>query len=165
MSSGASGACSATASYSGTSSKNVTPTWTVSGSAASINAGGTLTASASTSGTVTVTASYTESGVTKIATATVIVQSPTTPPIVSTTTTQADCVFKWAEGGYPELFSPGGAISKSFGNYYYRYYANSNSYLAMSVSDAHLIYVGFMSGNSLLDLGPISSVVVQSGCQ
>jgi hypothetical protein len=164
VNSGASGTCSATASYSGGFSKSVTPTWTVSGGAASINANGTLTASASTSGTVTVTASYTESGVTKTATATVTISATTALPIVSTTTTQADCVFKWAEGLAPELFSPGGAISKSFGNYYYRYYANTNSYLAMSVSDAHLVYIGFMSGNSLLDLGAMSGWLATAGC-
>jgi hypothetical protein len=83
----------------------------------------------------------------------------------TTLTTRADCVFNWGEKGYPELFSPAGAASKVLGPYYYRYYSATNSYLGISSSDEHLLYLGAMSRNALLDLGLLSNWLSQTGCR
>jgi hypothetical protein len=71
---GTTGAYTATANWSDSTSSSVTPAWTVSGGYASISSAGSLTASAvSANHTVTVTASYTSGGVTKTATKSVTV--------------------------------------------------------------------------------------------
>jgi len=77
--SGQTGACTANASYSDGTSAAVTPTWSVAlGSAATIDATGTITASAVTADTaVVVNATYIEGGVTKTATATVTITAAT----------------------------------------------------------------------------------------
>ena len=85
----------------------------------------------------------------------------TTTPV----TTRADCVFSWGERTYPELFSPAGTVSKVLAPYYYRYYSTTNSYLAISTTDEHLLYLGPLSGNSVLDLGLLSSWLNLAGCQ
>lgn len=93
--------------------------------------------------------------------------TPTTPttPTTSTLNSRADCVFGWGETTYPELFSPYGAVSKALGPYYYRYYSKTNSYLGINTGDEHLVYVGLLSGNSLLDLGALTTWLKQAGCQ
>ncbi|MFA7241629.1 MAG: hypothetical protein WC091_16075 [Sulfuricellaceae bacterium] len=73
---------SANASYSDNISKSVSPTWSVSGSAADISSSGYLTAYSVNSDTsVTVTASYTESGITKTATQSVTIKAA--PPTLT----------------------------------------------------------------------------------
>lgn len=91
--------------------------------------------------------------------------TPTTPTNPTTLTGRADCVFGWGESAYPELFSPSGATSKTLGPYYYRYFSKTNSYLGINTSDEHLVYVGLLSGNSLLDLGALSGWLGRAGCQ
>ncbi|MBS4096473.1 MAG: hypothetical protein KGZ83_06505 [Sulfuricella sp.] len=93
----------------------------------------------------------------------ILTQGGTTTP--SSLTSRADCVFGWGERTYPELFSPSGAVSKALGPYYYRYYSQTNSYLGITTSDAHLIYLGLLSGNALLDLGVLTTWQTQAGCQ
>jgi hypothetical protein len=71
---GTTGAYTATATWSDATTSSVSPTWSVSGTYASINSSGTLTAlSVSANQTVTVTASHTSGGVTKTATKSVTV--------------------------------------------------------------------------------------------
>lgn len=78
INSGATGICSATASYSNSTSKAVTPTFSSSNSAVlSVNASGNIIAGKpSADTTVTVTASYSEGGVNKTATTIVTVKAP-----------------------------------------------------------------------------------------
>lgn len=89
----------------------------------------------------------------------------TTPSGGSSQSSRADCVFGWGERTYPELFSPAGGVSKALGPYYYRYYSTTNSYLGITTGDEHLIYLGLLSGNSLLDLGALTTWQQQAGCQ
>lgn len=82
-----------------------------------------------------------------------------------TPTTSFDCVFAWAEQNYPELFSPAAGKSKTFGDYYYRYYSKTDSYLAAGTKDNHFYYVGLFSGNKILDIGAASLWTAAAGCK
>jgi hypothetical protein len=81
----------------------------------------------------------------------------------TSTTTVADCLFSWAERTYPELFSPA-AQSKTLSPYYYRYYSMQNSYLAISSADQNAYYLGPLSGNQILNLGPATTWYATAGC-
>lgn len=85
---GDSTAYSATAVYSDGTTKTVTPTWSASGSGASIASSGTLTADAtlSTDSPVTVTAIYVDGSVTKIGNLSVMVKANSTATPTSGTT-------------------------------------------------------------------------------
>lgn len=75
-----------------------------------------------------------------------------------------DCIFNWAEHTYPQYFSPAGATSANYEQYYYRYYLGTGNYLATSSVDHHVWLLGPVSGNSLLDVGPSSDYLAVSGC-
>ncbi|MDP2793931.1 MAG: kelch repeat-containing protein [Sulfurisoma sp.] len=92
-------------------------------------------------------------------------QVSATPAEPTWPTSSADCVFSWGERGYPGLFSPAPAISESFGDYYYRFYSGTNSYLGVSIPNQRLVYVGRLSGNTLLDLGALATWIRTAGCQ
>ncbi|GAB4255758.1 MAG: hypothetical protein Kow0065_04020 [Methylomicrobium sp.] len=78
--------------------------------------------------------------------------------------TQADCLFNWGESSYSPLFAPPQAPSQTIGEYYYRYYANTNAYLGVSTINQHLYYIGQISNNALLDLGPAATWFDLSNC-
>jgi len=80
----------------------------------------------------------------------------------STTTAKSDCLFNWAESAYAALFAPKGTLSIAFGPYYLRFYSATNAYLA--VSGSSFVYLGPLSGNQLLDLGPVSTWYANAGC-
>lgn len=82
-----------------------------------------------------------------------------------TTSTAPDCLFNWAERTYPQFFAPAGAASATSTPYYYRYYSGKGNYLATSSADNHIWVVGASFGNSLLDVGPVTSFLGMSGCQ
>ena len=75
-----------------------------------------------------------------------------------------DCLFNWAEGTYPELLAPP-ATSATAAPYYYRHYSQTNAYVGISSVDDHVYYLGPISANELIDLGPLSTWLVTSGCQ
>lgn len=77
---------------------------------------------------------------------------------------QSDCIFNWAERTYPEFFVPAGTASANYAPYYYRYYSGTANYLATSSTDSHLLLLGPVSGNSLLDIGLITSLLTTAGC-
>ncbi len=77
--------------------------------------------------------------------------------------TGADCLMDWAEQNYPSLFAPSGNLSKNISSFFYRYYSQSKVYLAVSYSDNHVYYLD--AGNTLTDLGPLSSWLSPTGCQ
>ena len=52
-------------------------------------------------------------------------------------TTDSDRLFNWAEINFSQLFSPSGQISGIFEQYYYRYYPDTNIYLATSGNNVH----------------------------
>ena len=85
--------------------------------------------------------------------------------VPATFTSQSDCLFNWAESNYPNFFAPAGAISNTLAPYYYRYYPLTNAYLATSSADNHVYYLGPLSNNSILDVGPMSPLLSTAGCQ
>jgi len=114
-----------------------------------------VTPSASTTYTV---AGINSAGAGAAASATVTV---TVPAFIS----QSDCLFNWAEENYPSQFAPAGAISNTVAPYYYRYYPQTNAYLATSSADDHVYYLGPLSNNSILDVGALSPWLSTAGCQ
>ncbi|OGA50631.1 MAG: hypothetical protein A3G25_09050 [Betaproteobacteria bacterium RIFCSPLOWO2_12_FULL_63_13] len=79
-----------------------------------------------------------------------------------------DCLFNWAESTYPELLAPPAASATTAYNsadYYYRHYTQTNAYVGTSSVDNHVYYLGPISANELLDLGPLSTWLATSGCQ
>jgi endoglucanase len=79
-------------------------------------------------------------------------------------TTQAECLFNWAERTYPTLFAPA-ATSTTFAPWHYRYYWQTDAYLGTSSADNHVYYLGPSSGYGLLDVGNLSSWLATAGCQ
>lgn len=80
--------------------------------------------------------------------------------------TVAECVFKWAERSYPELFAADGAYTSVIGNTLYRYYPStrpsvSKLYVDISSNANHVYY---SAGSSALDVGPLSVWVNPAGC-
>jgi hypothetical protein len=80
-------------------------------------------------------------------------------------TSQSECLFGWAERTFPDWFAPGGAASNTLAPYYYRYYSQTNAYLATSSADNHVYYLGPLSPNSILDVGPLAGWLSAAGCQ
>jgi hypothetical protein len=78
---------------------------------------------------------------------------------------QFNCLFDWAERTYPELFSPPGAASNWSEPYDYRYYPQTHAYLARSVADEHVYYLGPLSGHTILDVGEMAAWLVTAGCR
>lgn len=84
---------------------------------------------------------------------------------ISVFNSQSDCLFNWAEGNYASLFAPAGATSNTLAPYYYRYYSQTNSYLGTSPVENHLYYIGPDSGNTLYDVGALSTWLTRASCQ
>lgn len=82
----------------------------------------------------------------------------------SAATSNTDCFFNWAEKNYGALFAPA-STSATAGNYYYRYYSATKSFLAIDNNTQHFAYLGPASGNSLLDMGAAANWLAQTGCQ
>lgn len=76
----------------------------------------------------------------------------------------SECILGWLEKNYPTYLSPAGASTQSQSPYSYRYYSGSKAYLALSTTDNHLYYLGTATGNSLLDLGAVTSWKGTTGC-
>ncbi|MEQ1637857.1 MAG: hypothetical protein ABL903_14325 [Methylococcales bacterium] len=75
----------------------------------------------------------------------------------------SDCLFSWAEGNYPALFAPSGALTTIWSIYTYRYYSVTNAYLGLSSTDNDVYYMG--ADGILQDEGPLSYWLPKSGCQ
>ncbi len=87
--------------------------------------------------------------------------SATPPSDTPSANQKSDCLFNWAESNYAAYFAPRGT-SLSSAPYYYRYYSQTNAYLA--VSSNSLFYLGPLSGNTVMDLGAVSTWYATSGC-
>lgn len=75
----------------------------------------------------------------------------------------AECLFNWAETGYPALFTPAGSSTVVSTPYTYRYYSATNSYLRVSSINNHVYYQG--SDGILQDEGSLPHWLPQAGCQ
>ena len=73
----------------------------------------------------------------------------------------ANCLFGWAEQRLPQVLAPAGTASAVFQSYLYRYYASSNSYLAVSGTDQRVVY---LANGAVSDLGSLDFWVSTSGC-
>ena len=74
----------------------------------------------------------------------------------------AELVFNWAEKTLPQYFAANGLASLYISGYWFRAYAEGH-FLAVNESGApHLNYLGPVSNNTVLDLGPLSDFVTQA---
>ena len=73
-----------------------------------------------------------------------------------------NCLFKWAENSYPSFFYPAGSATQVSSDYTYRYYGNTNTYLAIASSNNHLYYMG--PDQVLSDMGSVSDWLQTSSC-
>jgi len=80
------------------------------------------------------------------------------PPSVSS---DSDRIFNWVEAQFAQYLKPAGAQSRSTGGYYFRYYTQTNVYLATLGSNLY-VYGPQLFGNSILDLGAMSSWLTQA---
>ena len=77
---------------------------------------------------------------------------------------QPDRIFNYAESTYPSLFTPAGSASQTLSGYYYRYYPQTNSYLA--TSGGKLYYYAPAQSPNILEVGaeaPFLSLAGQVG--
>lgn len=72
----------------------------------------------------------------------------------------SDVIFNYAEAAYPQFLSPAGAVSRTAGIYYYRYYPGTNAYIA--TANGRFYYLGPASNNQILDLGTSSDWLATS---
>jgi len=79
------------------------------------------------------------------------------------TPSNTECLLNWAQTFHPKLFSPTVSGVQSFPPYTYRYYPDTNSYLAVSSADNHVYYLG-PNDTSLRDIGDLSVWLKESGC-
>lgn len=69
--------------------------------------------------------------------------------------TDTDRIFNWAETTYTQYFQPGGGASQTGYGYYFRYYNQTNTYLA-SMNNRLYIYGPAQWGTNVIDLGALS---------
>jgi hypothetical protein len=82
-----------------------------------------------------------------------------TAPIVAT---DADKVFAWAEKSYPTVFAPTSQFSQTTPGYRYRVYGGGHCLAVNDSGTASLYYLGPLSNNAVLDLGPLSEWLLQA---
>jgi hypothetical protein len=75
----------------------------------------------------------------------------------------ADCLFDWAGQTYAPHFAPVGLSSRGVGHVYYRYFSQTQSYLA--VTTGRLMYLGPLTAQTPYDLGPVSGWLQTAGCR
>ena len=73
----------------------------------------------------------------------------------------SDRLFDWAEGAAPSVLGPR-AKSQSANGYYFRYYSNTNIYLATMNGRVYL-YEANKPANGVVDLGTISDWLGKAG--
>lgn len=83
-------------------------------------------------------------------------------PAATPTTTPADCLFNWAEQTFPQYFSPAGAASNTYEQYYFRYYSGTGNYLATAADGVWVLGRSF--GGAPLQVGALSAYLGQAGC-
>lgn len=66
--------------------------------------------------------------------------------------TDSDRVFNWAEANFGAYFSPVSPVSQTYSGYYYRYYSNTDSYLA--AKDDRIYYL--LQGGNVTEAGAVS---------
>lgn len=90
---------------------------------------------------------------------------PASPIPFPISSTQSDCIFRYAEKNYPHYFTSTSVFSNYTSGYYYRYYPDTKDYLATSSTDQHIWVYGPSFVNKLIDVAPASSFFSVAGCQ
>ena len=136
-----------------------------SGSPAAISTANMQALAATTSTSIPVALSV-SSGVTNTnltipARSVMVIDVSTTSPSLAQ---RADCVFKWGERQFPDLFTPAPFVSFTFDNFLYRFYPGSASYLAVTTTDQHLVYLNTRNNQGLVNLGLLTNWLTTSAC-
>jgi len=76
---------------------------------------------------------------------------------------RSDCFFDWLEVAYQSIFGTYGAATLTIDPYTYRYYPNSNTYIATSTGD-RAYYLGPLSGNAVMDIGSLTELSARAAC-
>jgi len=78
-----------------------------------------------------------------------------------------ECLFHWAETNYSAYFSPP-AVSVDRPTFTYRYYSQTNAFLATSIATStapsHFYYLGPVTNGTLFDFGLTSAWLQTAGC-
>lgn len=72
-----------------------------------------------------------------------------------------ECLFNWAQGNYPTLFAPAATTGVS-GNYVFRYFAGTNAYLGIDVTDQNVYYLP--AGGAIQNVGAKATWLTTSSC-
>lgn len=78
----------------------------------------------------------------------------------SSTSTDADRFFNWAESKYAELFRPAKTSTRTASGYTYRYYSDTQADLA--VKDGRVYYRGGLTGGQISDVGALADFLTQA---
>lgn len=73
-----------------------------------------------------------------------------------------NCLFNWAENFYPNFLAPAGTATQVSSGYTYRYYGNTNAYLAIPSSNDRVYYRG--PDEVWLDVGNFSDWLQTASC-
>lgn len=77
---------------------------------------------------------------------------------------RSDCVIGWGEKTFPDIFKPTPYFSVTVGDYLYRYYAASGTYLAVNTADQHLVYLNTRSNKGIEDLDLLTNWLGAASC-
>lgn len=80
-----------------------------------------------------------------------------------TAPSNVECLLNWAQTFYPKLFAPKLPDVRFSSPYIYRYFANTNSYLSVSLANNHVYFLG-PNDSKPRDLGSLSDWLKQTGC-
>ncbi|MFO1252328.1 MAG: hypothetical protein U1E77_14610 [Inhella sp.] len=86
-------------------------------------------------------------------------------PQARTLSEQADCLFSWGERQYASLFQPQPQVSKTAGDYYYRHYPTTNTYVGITLSGQRLVFWDANGSVGIQDLGALGTWLGTAGCQ
>ena len=75
------------------------------------------------------------------------------------------CVVSWLESVNPDLTMPPTQSWETLGPYTARYYSTTQAFIALSSINQHIYYLGPVTENKLIDLGPVSSWLAPSRCR
>lgn len=81
-----------------------------------------------------------------------------------TLTEQADCLFGWGERQYATLFQPLPQASKASGDYHYRHYPATQTYLGITLGTQRLVFWDARGAGGVQDLGPLGPWLEAAGC-
>lgn len=80
------------------------------------------------------------------------------------TSSEADCIFNWAEDNVPTLFAPKRPPSQTAGALRYRYYGSTTAYLGVTGDDTNLYYLALPS-TTPRSVGASGAAAIQAGCR